>query len=291
MTTRLNTADAKQYVGKRRLREALVVGWEPVDDSTQTVGVEWPAHHEFYTPTPWSHSPLLVAESLRQALTLICHMAYGVPTDHRISWERMRLDVNPAALRTTGTPARAELRVTHSSVARRPRGTGHFTGHVEATVDGIPAGSGRLSYVTLPGSIYDRLRGPRADAARAFAAAPAPAEPVPPARVDRTDPRDVTVSPTDAPDVFELRVDTSHPVLFDHPHDHVPGMVLLEAAVQAARASAPGPLAITGFDTAFERYVEFDEPCRLTVAPAPRGLEVTGHQSFRRVFTALLTTA
>lgn len=37
----------------------------------------------------------------------------------------------------------------------------------------------------------------------------------------------------DAGDGWPLRVDRTHPILFDHQLDHVPGMLLLEAARQA----------------------------------------------------------
>jgi 2-oxo-3-(phosphooxy)propyl 3-oxoalkanoate synthase len=65
---------------------------------------------------------------------------------------------------------------------------------------------------------------------------------------------------------WQLRVDTTHPSLFDHPVDHVPGMLLMEAARQAALSvtypSSGLPLAMA---CGFQRFVELDEPCWITV--------------------------
>ncbi|WP_142212826.1 AfsA-related hotdog domain-containing protein [Streptomyces sp. SLBN-118] len=41
---------------------------------------------------------------------------------------------------------------------------------------------------------------------------------------------DVVLAATDRPDRWQLRVDTTHPILFDHLVDHAPGMLLLEPA-------------------------------------------------------------
>ncbi|MER5933817.1 ScbA/BarX family gamma-butyrolactone biosynthesis protein [Streptomyces sp. NPDC002054] len=296
-STTATLTDPKQYVGKKHQDEALVIGWQHHTATTQTVTVEWPAHHAFYTPAPGAHSPLLLTESIRQALALVCHTSYDIPVGHRMGWEHIRFHANPAALRTTGAPVRADLRVTHSAVTRRRLGSARLTAHVIATVGNTYAGSAEIHYSAHPAAIYDRLRGRYADAALAFAQAPAPAEPVPAHRVGRSEARDVTLTPTDTPNHFGLRVDTSHPVLFDHPHDHIPGMVLLEAAGQAVLATATRPVTLTGFETDFHHYVEFDAPCTLTTAPAPPGLDrrprtlVTAHQNNREVFTSLIATA
>ncbi|WP_442819295.1 AfsA-related hotdog domain-containing protein [Streptomyces sp. NBC_01236] len=73
---------------------------------------------------------------------------------------------------------------------------------------------------------------PTADTARAVPLPP-PAGLTPFGR-DRFE--DAVLAATDRPDRWQLRVDTTHPALFDHLVDHAPGILLLEAARQAARA-------------------------------------------------------
>ncbi|WP_260326976.1 AfsA-related hotdog domain-containing protein [Streptomyces sp. TLI_185] len=67
------------------------------------------------------------------------------------------------------------------------------------------------------------------------AAAPRPPSPRcrsrplwPAAAVDCALPADVVPAPTDLPGRWQLQVDTGHPVFFDHPLDHVSGMLLLK---------------------------------------------------------------
>jgi hypothetical protein len=75
--------------------------------------------------------------------------------------------------------------------------------------------------------------------------------------------------------------------MFDHAQDHVPGMVLMEAARQLAlaalaegRGSAVANLAVVTLAAKFSQYAELDTPTRLraeTVAGAgafPRGTAV-----------------
>ncbi|MCC3771741.1 ScbA/BarX family gamma-butyrolactone biosynthesis protein [Streptomyces sp. UNOC14_S4] len=289
--------EPKDYVGKRDLSEALVVDCRHLCDTEQIVTVEWPDAHDFYTLTPHTHSPLLFTESVRQALAVSCHTAQGVPMDYRLGWEYLRSDVVADALRTAGRPTAVRLRVVHSAVKRRRLGSVQLVAHVEGTVDGAYAGSAEIHYSAHPGVIYDRLRGPYADARAAFRQALPPTPAVSPERVRRLRTRDVVISPTGEADRWRMRVDTSHSVLYDHPHDHIPGMVLLEAAGQAAQARLGFPSLPVGFDTAFDRYVEFDAPCWLTTTPLrpdlhgrPR-VRVDAHQRDRRVFTAAVTLA
>lgn len=113
-------------------------------------------------------------------------------------------------------------------------------------------------------------------------------------------PTDVVLSPAGEPHRWQLRLDTRHPVLFDHMVDHVPGMVLLEAARQAATATlghASLPLAVT---SQFQRYVELDAPCLIeahripptgTGAAGAESVLVTAHQDQTPVFRCTVTMA
>ena len=77
--------------------------------------------------------------------------------------------------------------------------------------------------------------------------------------------------------------------------DHVPGLGLIEAAVQAAQAAVrPGVFHPTAVDTEFERYVEFDVPCLVEAEPLRKGpdtlvVRITGTQSGHTAFRSELT--
>jgi 3-hydroxymyristoyl/3-hydroxydecanoyl-(acyl carrier protein) dehydratase len=79
----------------------------------------------------------------------------------------------------------------------------------------------------------------------------------------------------------ELVVDREHPFFFDHPCDHVPGMLLLEGCAQlalqmAARGGAlSGRVMIAAYEINFGRFVEFGLPTMLTArASVGRGTQM-----------------
>ncbi|UWP94060.1 hypothetical protein K3X13_15390 (plasmid) [Aliiroseovarius crassostreae] len=61
-----------------------------------------------------------------------------------------------------------------------------------------------------------------------------------------------------------LIVDQTHPFFFDHPLDHVPGLLLLEGAVQAAQNSATFPCFVAAIRAQFVKYAYFERPIHVT---------------------------
>jgi 2-oxo-3-(phosphooxy)propyl 3-oxoalkanoate synthase len=76
--------------------------------------------------------------------------------------------------------------------------------------------------------------------------------------------------------VASLIVDRTHPYFFDHPCDHVPGMLLLEGCAQLALAALAqsgvgraARAAITGYAIDFAQFVECSLPTTLTARWSP----------------------
>ncbi len=63
----------------------------------------------------------------------------------------------------------------------------------------------------------------------------------------------------DKPGVSRLVVDKTHPFFFDHPLDHVPGLLLLEGAVQAAQSEATESCFVSSIVADFKQYTFFDK--------------------------------
>jgi hypothetical protein len=115
---------------------------------------------------------------------------------------------------------------------------------------------------------------------------------LPPAVVGRVLPADVVLAPADRPDRWQLRVDTAHPVFFDHPLDHAPGMLLLEAARQAVRARSGGTRSPVSFHITFHQYAELDEPAWIEATDGPgTDIQVVGKQGESAVFECTVGTA
>ncbi|HLL36763.1 MAG TPA: ScbA/BarX family gamma-butyrolactone biosynthesis protein [Streptomyces sp.] len=280
----------KEWVHKSNHAEVLLTDWRPAGDDTAVVTARWPGDHPFYLSHHGLYDPLLLVETIRQTVPLLSHAAYGIPFDHRLGWDSFRLDLVPAALRITEEPAEPLLQVTRTLTRRRALGSARHHTRITATLGGNHLATADLSFTNFPPAVYRRLRGPYADPLQALSRALPPSPPVPASRVERHRPDDVLLSPTGAPDQWLLRVDPAHPILFDHPLDHIPGMLILEAARQATHAARPGPVLLTGINAAFHRYAELDRPCLLHTRSAPPGLHLTAQQDGRKVFTATVTT-
>jgi 2-oxo-3-(phosphooxy)propyl 3-oxoalkanoate synthase len=289
MTATTAAPPIQTLVRKDKSDEALVTEWRELPDLVQEVAATWPQRHSFYTEGN-HYNPLIFTESLRQALALLSHRVHSIPLGHRLGWEQITSWILPSALDVQTSATKVTLLVSHPSITRRRMGSVYLVSRIDAVSNGRRIGGAEVRYSAHPPAIYDRLRGPYASAKDAFSKAIRLTAPVAPALVGRSDARNVVLTPTEHPLSWQLRVDTSHSVLFDHPHDHVPGMVLLEAAAQAAQATQPTPVAATRFETQFHRYVEFDQPCFVTAVPTGSTVQVTITQAGNPVFTAEVTT-
>ncbi|WP_269584449.1 AfsA-related hotdog domain-containing protein [Roseibium sp. Sym1] len=82
----------------------------------------------------------------------------------------------------------------------------------------------------------------------------------------RQDPRNHVLRnlATDRRLTAELVVDRQHPFFFDHPLDHVPGLLLLEGATQLAQSDARRPQFVGSVTARFEKYALFNETIDLS---------------------------
>ncbi|MGW7409904.1 ScbA/BarX family gamma-butyrolactone biosynthesis protein [Streptomyces sp. NPDC054833] len=267
----LTTTVAREYVHRAALSEVFLTGWSKVRADRFTVTAQWPRSHSFYTSEHGLYDPLLLSETVRQCGLLLTHVGYDMPFGHQISWSRLQYAINPQALRIEPRPAEIELHVTCSDIKYHGTVPRTMVMHLEAIRAGSLLAMASIRFSNHSPAVYRRLRMGR-NVEEIFAAVPEPIEPVSRAAVGRLRRQDIVLSPTEESGRWQLRVDTSHPVLFDHPVDHVPGMLLLEAVRQAGHAMDPaqaGAALPVSLDVSFNRYVEFDEPCWIEAEPIP----------------------
>jgi hypothetical protein len=273
----------------------MLTDWERLDEQHFTVTAQWPRLHGFFATLDGYHDPLLVAETIRQTGLLLAHAEFGVPLDHKFLMWDLAVDVKAGLLRLGATPASVVIEIACSDIKRRGKNLAGL--HFDAVIhrDGQPAGTGTATFTCTSPAVYQRIRAPRIGDG---GVTPIPlTSPTAPQNVGRISPTDVVLSPLPMPDCWQLRVDTRHPVLFDHPVDHVPGMVLLEAARQATVAFLGRGCLPVGITSEFTRYAELDAPCLIEACALPRcpqGRErvlVTGRQDGTVVFTSVITVA
>ena len=249
--------------------------------NTFQVGVRWPAAHNFYGPTTHhGHDPLLFLESVRQAGLLIAHVAFEIPTEFKFITHEKQFGISPAGLRTSGGEAvDTVITVTAHDIRRRGRGFAGMRFEFTCTRDGEPIGTAAYRWSCVSAAGYARLRGEHRTAAPASRAG---LDLVAPRLIGRRDPIDVMLANRTAGPGWELCIDPNHPVVFDHPIDHVPGNAAIEAARQAALLvfGRPTALPVEG-EFSFQHYLEFDSPC--LVFAALDGISATGASTARIV--------
>ncbi|MFC8346977.1 ScbA/BarX family gamma-butyrolactone biosynthesis protein [Streptomyces sp. NPDC057280] len=283
----------RQYVHRAAVSEVLLTGWRPTAAAdTFIVDAQWPRGHAVFAQSDGYQDAMLLVESVRQVGSLLAHAEFGVAFGHQFLMRFISFAATPELLAATPAPTEVELHTVCRDIVRRGKNLSGLHYEVIAKVEGVALATAGAAFSCTGPAVYKRLRGERPMRTRLR-----PGHAIDPRRVGRVDPQHVVLS-EDAlgrANTWELRVDTGHPIFFDHPVDHVPGMVLLEAARQAAYAATGlADALLLDLDSSFERYVELDAPCVIEATPAGVDaggdalVDVRGIQFDRTVFTARL---
>ncbi|MGW0827649.1 ScbA/BarX family gamma-butyrolactone biosynthesis protein [Streptomyces sp. NPDC002845] len=254
----------RTLVHRAAISEVLLTGVRRCGEGTYRIGAQWSRGHSYYGAVAgrW-HDPMLFAETIRQAGLLLAHEALEIPLGFSFLTETMSFEITEEGARLGRGPAHVVLEVTLHDIARRRNVVSSFTYDVVGYRDGRRIGSGRTVANCASPAVYRRLRGTHAGAVPPSG----PCKGISPELVGRTCEFDVVLGAESVNGVRDLRADPDHPVLFDHPVDHLPGMVLMEAARQAALAALRRPDGLlVGCEAAFRKYVEFDSPCLVSTS-------------------------
>lgn len=247
------------------------------------LAAQLPRVHSYFSDHLSSEStydPLLLMECCRQASIYIAHQYCGASMDQKFILNESEIVISDLTVLTIGSrPGHALLQ---AEVVSRKYREGTLIGFdlcIAVSVDGRTAGAMDISIQWMPPEAWDRLRS-RARAALTLDSI-TPREVtgrIRPDRVARLAERNVVLGSAAVVGtevVTEVVVDHRHPGLFDHPLDHVPGMLLFEALRQTSLVAAhdllglsPARLFLTGCGAAFTRFAELELPimCRAGVS-------------------------
>jgi hypothetical protein len=255
-----------ELVHKHRQSEVLLTGWRESAPDRFTVTARWPGDHPFYGVRHGVHDSLLLSETIRQIFPLLSHCAYSVPLGHHLLWDTYDFSLHGEALRTDSSPSDLDLHVTCLNSVRRGDRVTALTLRIDVERGELPLATAHTRFTIQNPTVYRRLRGKHGEL-RSDPVLPLPS-PAPPSHVGRTACGDVALSAPLRDGFWQLRMNNRHPFLFDHPLDHAPGMLLMEAARQAAQSMyGPQPVTVVAMQNRFLRYVEFDTPCWVEAGP------------------------
>ncbi|OLZ67845.1 hypothetical protein AV521_23505 [Streptomyces sp. IMTB 2501] len=268
----------RSLVHRASVSEVFLTSIHPDGPDRFLISAQWPRQHSFYRSRHGFHDPLIFAETIRQAGLIIGHTGYQVPLANPFILNGMEFDITPEGLARGAAPAHLMLETRCENIQRRGERLLGLEYRIDLYRDMVQVGSAHCGFTCVSPSVYRRLRGQAAGAGTGAGgdtgAGPASLcgelpPPVAPELVGQESAGDVVLSATDRPGSWLLRCDPDHPVLFDHPVDHVPGMVVLEAMRQAAFARSGGRPLLVGCAMEFLRYAELGLPTEIHAAPEP----------------------
>jgi 2-oxo-3-(phosphooxy)propyl 3-oxoalkanoate synthase len=246
-------------VHRAAVSEVFITDLRIADERTSHIGAQWPRAHSFFGPKMQLHDPMLLAETIRQATLVVAHQAFGVAHDAHFVLLELTYDVHEEGLRLGQGPANVTLVGHVTDVRRRKNSVAGMSLEYDCYRDGERVAGGTVRWRCVSGASYARVRGDHHNAGHTSATEPTP---VAPHLVGRHHESDVVLGASPLPDTWLLRVDTGHPVMFDHMVDHVPGMMVVEAARQAAQLLTGRPDLVPACGAfKYARYIELDEPC------------------------------
>ncbi|MFJ6216799.1 ScbA/BarX family gamma-butyrolactone biosynthesis protein [Streptomyces sp. NPDC092296] len=279
--------------------EVLLTGSRRLGEDRFEVAAHWPRNHFLHqSAVDPGIDPLLMMETVRQSAIHLSHEFYHVPDTFPFVMLSLEVDLDPATAIGGGSPLPPPILLTVTLT----RTTAHAHRHqlaldADIRIAGRPCGRASTRWEAMDPRCYHALR--RRGRAQAptdrDAAERPPVLPLPPAVLGYEHQRDVLLaaSTADTAGTWLLDLDRSHPVLFEHSSDHIPGMVLAEAFRQACLLTGgANPAAHHRFTTGritFETFGELDPPVAITVRPEPSGtVHLTAVQQGRQLATAQL---
>ncbi|MEU2711495.1 ScbA/BarX family gamma-butyrolactone biosynthesis protein [Streptomyces sp. NPDC007205] len=281
---------AKELVHRAAVAEVFLTDAERPGEDELLLAAQLPRSHAYYHDTlepRTHHDPLLLLEACRQGIFVVAHRYLDVPLGHKFLLRAVEFEVpDPTALARGGLPTEAVISV---RVEHRFRTRAAVTGlrlRFTCTTGTQEALLARIDYSWMPPEDWTRLRA-RQRGALGLPDVPValPGPRVDPALVGRRDPANAVISPPctagDGTRTAQLVVDTTHPSLYDHWVDHVPGMLELEAfrqlaltaAVAAGAVRTPTALPV-GLTARFRCFAEMDLPLRCRTAPVLPGADI-----------------
>jgi 2-oxo-3-(phosphooxy)propyl 3-oxoalkanoate synthase len=270
-------------VHKEAIEQVLLTDGRRLAEDRFAVAAHLPRSHMLFGDSVVGHhDATLLGEAFRQAVIYVTHRFLGVPAATHFVMGRTTLELeDPEAGRVLFWPQGLEMTI-------EARGLNHwrdgslrdYEALLEARVDGHPLLVGSGVVATLPPRRYAAVRGKgraRSDTLPRPAREPGDLHP----GVGRRDRRNRLLGGfgiTGEGFAAALVPDLDHPVFFDHPQDHLPGSMLVEALRQVAIASAaaargwdPERLLLTRFSVEFTRFAELDRGVECSAVVAPGG--------------------
>ncbi|RMI30483.1 AfsA-related hotdog domain-containing protein [Streptomyces triticirhizae] len=268
-------------VHRDALSEVFLTDLRHIDETSYAAAAQLPRSHAYYGDhllRPAHFDPLLVLEACRQATLAGAHRFFGAAESDKFILTHLGLRLTRPWLLAVGTaPLPLALRVRVTNRRERDGRTTGLDHTAELTVGGEVVGEAEVGLRFRTPTDYLTLRLGNRDGRPLPSSASypgiVPAGCAPAHLAGRSAPENAVLldpAATGTGITAGLRVPVGHPSMFDHPQDHLPGMVIVEGARQLALYAGQEThgLAVTkAYPTEvlarFERFGELEEETTL----------------------------
>ncbi|MFJ6835586.1 ScbA/BarX family gamma-butyrolactone biosynthesis protein [Streptomyces sp. NPDC091209] len=280
----------KDLVHRSAVAEVFLTDAERHSEDETLLAARFPRRHAFYDDTLGSrtrHDPFLLLEACRQGIFVVAHRSLGVPPGHKFLLRAVEFEVPDPVARTRGDgPTEAVIATRIERRFRTRAGVRGLRLRFTLTIGAREALLAHIDYSWMPPEDWASLRAGQRGALGLPAVPVALRGPhIDPALVGRRAPANTVISPpriaNDGTHTARLFAETTHPTLYDHWVDHVPGMLELEAFRQLAlrAATAAGTVRTAGalpvaLAARFRRFAEMDLPLECRTAPVLPGADI-----------------
>lgn len=245
----------RHLVHRAAQSEVYLVNSQALTSTDFVMEAQWPRRHYLFDMESGQVDLLLAAETLRQATILVAHRYFDVPMTASFLMRGLSIEATGTELPQGFSPFEIQVALCVSDVRQGSRGLTALQTKLSFYYQDalIAKGSGDLQI--LEARLYRRMR-PSARSSHELPALPASHEL----------PRGVSLlRREDQPFTWNVGLDHRHPVFFDHPLDHVPGMAIIEAVAQVAADLLGSTVSLRSFSGVFEAFLELGEPVTIQV--------------------------
>jgi hypothetical protein len=271
----------RSLVHKRAIENVLLTEAISCGDDRFLCAGRIPTAHSFFNSgnrTP-HNDVLFYAEMGRQASLAVSHAFLGVSRGEVFIFEQSKVNITEAASQSRlALPADCvvtEIKI-HETQRRKNNSVTRVVAEHTMWIGDEEVFHGTGSWNMQPVALFQRLR-------RMGGMAAAPADQTIVRQAPAGQDRNAVIS-TPVYDVERgeysttLIVDETHPYFFDHPCDHVPGMLLLEGSAQLACAITAvdaGDCVVSAYEVNFAKFLETNIPTVLVARKSEAGIEVS----------------
>lgn len=255
-------AVARKLTHRQAISEVFVTDVHALSVDTFVAGIQLPRRHALFGSPATRLDSHLIIEIIRQLTIVTCHTFYDVPLTSKFLMSGIGCVIDEFAETAFVAGGSTDCVVTlrGRDVVRRPSGELRSVRiDVEVLRAGVVVATGHGDAIIASPGVYGRIRGERANHSSLDFGRES-GDHLEPATVGHSSGSDVVLASSGA-DLWRLSVDTMNPFCFDHPLDHVPGVLAIEAARQAIRiAEGAARLDFARVEVSLAHVLEFGEP-------------------------------